>query len=261
MPWLCYPTFERNYNLLRLITNSIRIYPFVSTHPSSSPFMIQAETFNFLRDLKENNHKEWFDANRPRYEAAKANFIQLVDFLIDGIHRFDPGVFGLEPKQCLFRINRDIRFSKNKAPYKHNLSAHIAAGGRKSPFAGYYIHLEPEQCFLGGGKYRPPSQELKAIRHHIDLNAPELRAILADKTFQETFGELQGDSLKTAPKGYPKDHPDIDLIKRKDFFVSYTFGEAEVLAEDFPEKVVDLFEVMHPMNRFFNEALKEVEGA
>ncbi|RMG29242.1 MAG: DUF2461 domain-containing protein [Bacteroidetes bacterium] len=217
--------------------------------------MIAPSTLTFLSELKANNHKEWFAANRSRYEAARNNFLDFVDHLIDGIAEYDGGVAGLEPKKCMFRINRDIRFSKNKAPYKTNFGAHIAPGGRKSPYAGYYLHLEPGQCFLAGGKYHPQPEELRAIRTHIEGHAPRLRAILAEPEFQAVYGEMKGDSLKTAPKGYPKDHPDLDLIRRKDFFVVHECGEEVMLSEEFADYVVSVFKVVQPLNAFLNEAV------
>lgn len=217
--------------------------------------MINPNTLQFLAELAENNHKEWFDANRKRYKAAREDYISLIHQLIQGISDFDEGVVGLEPKQCIFRINRDIRFSKNKAPYKTNFGAHIAPGGRKSPYAGYYMHLEPGKCFLAGGKYHPMPNELKNIRAHIEGNAPQLRAILAENNFAKLYGEFKGDSLKTAPKGYPKDHPDIDLIKRKDFFVVHECEEGKIHSEEFVDYVVEVFRVLRPLNAFLNEAV------
>lgn len=219
--------------------------------------MIQSSTLEFLAELKENNHKEWFDANRDRYHEARDNFIDLVDHLIEGIVEFDPGLEGLEPKQCLFRINRDIRFSKNKNPYKINLAGYMARDGRKSPFAGYYIHIQPGECFLGGGAYHPASPELKKIRSHIDMTAAELREITSDKKFEETFGELIGDSLKTAPAGFPKDHPQIDLIRRKDFFVTAPLTDQDVLSDGLVDKALNLFKLIFPLNDFLNEAIEK----
>jgi uncharacterized protein (TIGR02453 family) len=218
--------------------------------------MLQPDTLLFLRELKAHNTKEWFDENRDRYQTAKANVLTLIDRLIEEIAGFDPDIRGLEAKQCLFRINRDIRFSKNKAPYKTNFGASIAKGGRRSPFAGYYLHLQPGEIFIGGGIYMPPSPTLKAIRAHIDHNAPDLRKMLADPDFQKVYGEIQGESLKTAPKGYEQDHPAIDLLRLKSFVVTRNYSDDAALSEVFYLQVVEDFEVMKPMLDFLNEAVE-----
>ncbi|MEZ4828742.1 MAG: DUF2461 domain-containing protein [Bacteroidia bacterium] len=217
--------------------------------------MIDPSTFTFLTDLKDNNHKEWFDANRDRYQNARENFIELVDQLIEGIVEFDAAVAGLDPRKCLFRINRDIRFSKNKSPYKTNMGAFMTKGGKQSYYAGYYLHMEPGSCFVGGGCYQPPAPELKKIRSYIEKSAAELREITSDKKFTDTFGGLQGEELKSAPAGYDKQHPDIDLIRRKDFFVGRNLEDSLVLSEGFADTLLDIFETMHPLNQYLNEAI------
>jgi len=217
--------------------------------------MLQTDTFAFLHDLKAHNTKEWFDENRGRYQTAKDNVIALVDHLIEEIAGFDSDIRGLEAKQCLFRINRDIRFSNNKDPYKTNFGASISKGGRRSSYAGYYLHLQPGEVFVGGGIYMPPATTLKAIRAHIDRNAPDLRKVLNDPDFRATYGEIRGESLKTAPKGYEKDHPAIDLLRLKSFVVMRNYDDETALSAEFPRKVVDDFEVMKPMLDFLNGAV------
>ncbi|MDX2245705.1 MAG: DUF2461 domain-containing protein [Bacteroidia bacterium] len=217
--------------------------------------MIYPSTLTFLAELKENNHKEWFDANRDRYQESRENLISLVDQVLEGLVEFDHSVEGLEAKKCLFRINRDIRFSKNKSPYKTNMGAFMSKGGKQSYYAGYYVHLEPGSCFVGGGCYQPPAPELKKIRSYIDLSAAELREITSDKKFVDTFGGLQGEELKSAPAGFDKQHPDIDLIRRKDFFVGKNLEDHQVLSEGFAETLLDIFETMYPLNRYLNEAI------
>ena len=217
--------------------------------------MLQPDTFAFLRDLKDHNTKEWFDENRDRYQSAKADVLALIDHLIEEIAGFDPDIRGLEAKQCLFRINRDIRFSQNKAPYKTNFGASIAKGGRRSSYAGYYLHLQPGEVFVGGGIYLPPTSTLKAIRAHIDQHAPALRETLDDPDFKATYGDIQGESLKTAPKGYDQDPPAIDLLRLKSFVVMRSYDDETTLSAEFPRQVVDNFEVMKPMLDFLNEAM------
>ncbi|MCB0835147.1 MAG: DUF2461 domain-containing protein [Bacteroidetes bacterium] len=219
--------------------------------------MIQSETLQFLSELKENNHKEWFDENRDTYQKARQNFIQVIDRLIEGITEFDHTLDGLEPKHSLFRINRDIRFSKNKNPYKTNMGAYLARGGRKSIYAGYYFHLEPGNIFIGGGCYQPMAPELAKIRTHIDLEAAKLKKVTSGTTFSQLFEEIRGEELKSAPKGYPKDHPDIDLLRKKSFFVMTHLSDQDVQKENFVEKALDIYEKIYPFNQFFNEALEE----
>jgi uncharacterized protein (TIGR02453 family) len=222
--------------------------------------MIHPSTFDFLRDLDAHNHKEWFDEHRDRYQAARKDVIAFIDQLIEEIAAFDPAVRGLEAKQCLFRINRDVRFSKNKDPYKTNFGASISRGGRSSVFAGYYLHLQPGDVFAGGGLHMPPSTLLKTIRGHIDLNAPDLRAVVETPAFRETYGELRGDSLKTAPKGYEKDHPAIDLLRLKSYTGIRQYPDEALFQDGFVRKVADDFAVLKPMLDFLNEAIGESEA-
>lgn len=240
-------------------THESRIIPplrYHLTHIKSHIAMFQPSTMDFLRELKAHNTKEWFDENRKRYQAAKDNFLELVTAIIEDMEGYEPDVRGLEPKQTMFRINRDIRFSKNKDPYKTNFGAVFARGGRKSPLAGYYFQLSPENNFAGGGYYMPSSAQLKTLRLYISHNAPTLREILADDEFKDFYGELRGESLKTAPKGFDKDHPDIDLLRMKSFTVMHQFSDEEVLAEDFPQQLVDGFALMQPLVKFINEGLE-----
>lgn len=216
---------------------------------------IEPTTLHFLSDLAQNNNKPWFDENRDRYQLARKNFMQFIDHLIEGLSEFDPGIGVLEAKHCIFRINRDIRFSKNKDPYKSNFGANISRGGRKSRYSGFYIHLEAGQCFLAGGAYAPMPENLQKIRQRIDLQANELREIINKDRFKSLFGELKGDKLKTAPKGFPKDHPDIDLLRYKGMYVSHACGDEKILSDGFLSYALSVFEEMVPMNDFFNDAI------
>ncbi|MBT30285.1 MAG: TIGR02453 family protein [Thalassobius sp.] len=214
---------------------------------------------SFLSALQENNNKEWMDANKPEYQAARKTFMSFVTELIQKTAAFDPTITGLLAKDCVFRINRDIRFSNDKRPYKTNMGAFIASGGKKTKGAGYYIHLQPENCFIGGGIYMPAAPELAKIRQEIDYNAPSLIEILSEDKFKNTFGEMDGDKLKTAPKGYPKDHPHIELLRLKSFTVFTKVPESEVTQEAFLDNVAAKFKVMYPFNNFLNTAVAEVE--
>ncbi len=217
--------------------------------------MIQPHTLQFLNDLAQHNTKDWFDENRKRYDLAKQNVIEAVDGIIQGIMAFDPSLQDIKAKQTLFRINRDVRFSKNKDPYKINFGASISRGGRKSDFAGYYLQIQPGQSFLGGGFYMPPAPILKRIRHQIDLEHERYREVLADPTFQATFEVMHSDALKTAPKGYPKDHPAIDLLRMKSFVVSAPLTDEALQAPDFVEKAVATCQVMYPFLNFLNDGI------
>lgn len=218
--------------------------------------MIEQHTLTFLAELAENNHREWFEDNRKRYQQAKENFLFFIDRLIPEMQQFDPGVHDQMAKNCMFRINRDIRFAKDKSPYKTNFAASIAKGGKKSPFAGYYIHVKPGESMAGGGNYQPESSNLKKIRHHIEMRGEELREVIEEEEFKEYFGELRGARLKTAPKGYPKDHPDIELLKYKGFYVMKSFSDEEVQSDDWLDDTLETFQALYPLNNFLNEALE-----
>jgi len=170
--------------------------------------MISNKTFQFLKDLKENNNRDWFNANKPRFEEAKAEFEKFIGGLILRIAKFDPAIGELEPRKSIFRIYRDTRFSKDKSPYKTNLGAHLVAHAEKPhDRAGYYIHLEPGNTFLAGGAHLPSAPWLKAIRQAIAEKGKEFTKILNDSSFKKYFGEMEGEKLKTTPRDYPADHP------------------------------------------------------
>ena len=208
-------------------------------------------TFKFLKQLAKNNSKEWFDANRKNYESSKAEFEAIVTSVIDKSTAFDKGLTGLEAKKCLFRINRDVRFSKDKSPYKLNMGASINPGGKKDMGAGYYMHIEPGKSFLAGGCYMPPPDVLAKIRQEIDYNTADFKRILNAKDFKIYFKELsQDDKLKTAPKGYPKDHPELSLLQNKHFVVMHHLTDSEVIDKNFPTKASKVFKAMLPLNQF-----------
>lgn len=208
-------------------------------------------TLNFLNQLAKNNNKEWFDANRKTYEGIKVEFGNLVQLLIDKNTLFDNALMGLEPKQCIFRINKDVRFSKDKLPYKTNIGASINPGGKKSMIAGYYIHIEPNKSFLAGGCYMPPPETLAAIRQEIDYNTSDFKKIISAKDFKTYFKELsQDDKLKTAPKGYDKNHADISLLQHKHFIVVHNLTNDQVCNKNFATYASKVFKAMLPLNQF-----------
>lgn len=154
----------------------------------------------------------------------------------------------------MFRIYRDVRFSKDKRPYKTNFGAFMAEGGRKSSKAGYYVHVEPGGCFLGGGLYHPDASQLKKVRQQIDYNAEDLRRVISEPAFRKVYGNMQGSQLKTAPRDFPKNHPDIDLLRYKDFLGTHAFS-TEVIENEDIAYVVDKLKKLKPFNDYFNEAL------
>lgn len=218
--------------------------------------MLSKNILLFLSDLKENNYKEWFHENKARYQTAKKEFEQFLTHVIADISQFDSSVKNLEPKHCIFRINRDIRFSNDKSPYKTNFGGFIVPGGKNAGYAGYYIHIEPESCFLAGGIYMPPPDRLKAVRTEIYENTEDFKKILNDKIFKKHFKEISSeDQLKTAPKGFPKDFEDIDLLKHKHYTVMKQIEDTLIFSEKFADEVHETFKALYPFNSFINEAI------
>ncbi|MFV0593065.1 MAG: DUF2461 domain-containing protein [Draconibacterium sp.] len=209
----------------------------------------------FLEELAENNNREWFQANKKWYEESREKVLFLTDVLINEIGQFDSEVRGLQPKDCMFRIFRDVRFSHDKCPYKTNFGSFICKGGRKSMNPGYYFHLEPSGCFVAGGIYMPPAEPLRTIRTYLTDHAEEFLEITQDADFKKDFPEMYGDKLKTAPKGFPKDHAYIDLLRYKSYIFSRDIASSVVSGEKFVETLVDDFEKLYPLNRFLYEAL------
>jgi uncharacterized protein (TIGR02453 family) len=211
-------------------------------------------TLNFLRQLAKNNNKAWFDAHRKDYDTAKLQFEALLE---DLIMNFGPieDLFGMSPKDFTFRINRDVRFSADKSPYKLSMSAALGQGGRKSHRLSYYVHLQPGECFLGGGIYMPEGDQLKLIRKQLAEDAREFKKVIAGKDFVKAFGGLSGEKLKTAPKGYPPDHPEIELLKHKQFLAIHNVSERDVTSAQFVPHVIGVFKAMKPFNEYFNRVL------
>jgi len=213
---------------------------------------INKSTLTFLSGLKLNNEREWFNSNRSRYEEARKNFEAFVQAVIGEIVKFDPIYKGLEAKSCIFRINRDTRFSHDKSVYKTNFGAFMVRGGKKNGdrFPGYYFHIEPGSSFAAGGAYVPPTPWLNAIREKIEENADELIRVINNKEFKKYFGALDGEKLKTAPKGYPRDHPYIELLKMKSFLAYRSISDRELTSEGCFDLVVSAFRAMKPLHDF-----------
>jgi uncharacterized protein (TIGR02453 family) len=218
--------------------------------------MVSKEMLDFLRDLSANNNKDWFHANKSRYQPVRKEFERYIAQLIAGIAAFDDSVKNLQPKDCIFRINRDIRFTHDKSPYKTNFGAFIAPGGRRAGYAGYYFHVEPDNSFVAGGIYRPSGNSLKAIRTEIYENTGTFKEIIYDPDFTEQFGSIVTDEkLKTAPKGFPKDFEDIDLLNYKDYTVFKPLSDDLLTSEQLTDVVMEAFETVFPLNQFLNEAI------
>jgi uncharacterized protein (TIGR02453 family) len=213
---------------------------------------------NFLRDLQKNNTREWFDINRERYHEAKSTFEVFVSGVMNEIQQFDKEAVMANPKDCIFRIFRDIRFSNDKTPYKTNFGAYIARGGRKSPLAGYYVHIEPGASMLAGGIYMPQPEVLKAIREEIFHNTEEFKDIIHEDSFRKHFGGIDAPRITTAPKGFPKDFPDISLLQFKYYTVAKSQSDHSVKGSAFMNEILEVFRAMLSFNSFLNQAVREI---
>jgi uncharacterized protein (TIGR02453 family) len=210
---------------------------------------------NFLEELAANNHKEWMDENRKRYNGVREEFIALVDALLLELKKYDPALSTITGKECIFRINRDVRFSKDKSPYKINMSAFISPEGKKTMGPGYYLHIQPGGSFLAGGIYMPPNDVLKKIRQEIDYNPEPFASFLADERVKQVYGSISGESLVRPPKGYSEDHPQIDLLKMKSFIVEHPLSDKEVLSSNFLSQIAESFLLMLPMHQYLRLAM------
>ncbi len=220
--------------------------------------MLQQSTISFLSQLHKNNNKPWFDANRKKYEEAKADFLQFVEKIIQIITAFDEVLIGLQPKKCVYRINRDVRFSKDKSPYKNNMGATFNKGGKKIQNAGYYLHVEAGKSFLAGGLYMPMPPELSKIRQEIDYNFTDFKKITENKSFKKIFTKgVDGvDYLVRPPKGYDATNPAIDYLKMKSFIASLPLTNAELTDKKIYKTIETTFKQLKPMIDFLNAAIE-----
>lgn len=220
--------------------------------------MLQRSTLKFLKDLRQNNNKPWFDENKTQYQHAKEDFETLVQQIIDGLGRMDANLEGLKVKDCVFRIYKDVRFSKDKTPYKANMGASFSRGGKKSPYAGYYFHLEPGgNSFAGGGIWMPEAPVIKKIRQEIDYNFSEFQGVVGQKEFIRYFGKVNGDTLKTAPQGYHEDNPAIAYIKLKSLVTTHNITDDAATQPTLVRDILRTFAVMQPFVNFLNRAQDE----
>jgi len=218
--------------------------------------MISPDTFQFLQNLAQNNAKEWMDCNRSAYETAKRNFEEFVGQLLEGMQTFEPSFAELRPRACIFRLNRDIRFSSNKAPYKTNFGAAFSKGGKKSAAAGYYIHLEPGASFVAGGAWQPSPELLKGIRQEIDYDFKGFNDIVGQKEFRKLYPQLEGEQLKKAPQGYEADNPAIGFLRFKSFTLSHAVADKDLLSKQSVQKILHSFATLKPFIDFLNRPLQ-----
>ncbi len=218
---------------------------------------LHPQTLRFLSSLNKNNNKEWFEKNRSTYEAIRSAYVEVIGAIINEVSHFDASVAHLDPKKCLFRINRDIRFSSNKAPYKINIGAAMAKGGKNALSAGYYVHVQPGENFAGGGIWMPEASQLSKIRQEIDYNFHEFRKIVTASSFRKTFGDLDQEAkLARPPKNYTPENPAIEYLKLKSFVASVQLTDDDVLSRSFVKKVTMKFKEMYPLISFLNRAVE-----
>lgn len=215
--------------------------------------MIEKSTFEFLIKLKRNNNREWFQKNKQLYLTAQANVASFIDQLILEMNKHDQ-IQTTSGKESLYRVYNDVRFSADKTPYNPRFAGHLK---RQKPQlrGGYYFWIKPGESRVGCGFTYPNPEDLKRIRENISDNDTEWRKILSSKKLKMTFGKMQGDAVKTAPKGFSKDHPAIDLLRHKQFWFEHSFPDKEVLASDFVKNINNTFKVIRPFFDYMSEIL------
>lgn len=214
----------------------------------------------FLASLAEHNSKEWMDANKKWYQDTKAEFLEDVAVLLKGIGEWEPELLVFKPKDCVFRQNRDIRFSANKAPYKSNFGAYFSPKGKKSEGPGYYLQIQPGNSFLAGGIWMPMAETLKKIRKEIDYAGAELAKIESSQAFKSLFGKIDGEKLKTSPRDYEANHEFIEYLRLKSFTVSSKISDRDIETGAFLNIAMDGFQKMRPLQDFLTQAIEDVEG-
>lgn len=217
---------------------------------------LDKKTLTFLKNLNDNNSKEWFDAHRKDYDTAKENFIEIADAILKGVSAFDKDIDETNPKNCIFRINRDVRFSKDKSPYKNNFGMYFAKGGKKSNYSGYYLHIQPGASFIGGGLWMPESNVIKKIRQEIDYNGINFQKIILNKEFARHYKGLdQSMKLDSVPRGYDKEHPYKEFLKLKSFVTLSKLSDKEVTGTEFVKTALEYFKALMPFVKYLNTAV------
>lgn len=224
--------------------------------------MITKDALQFLADLIANNNTEWMHANKKSYEIYKKDYHSFIASVLAEMKPLDKSLEPLEVKNCTFRINRDIRFSKDKSPYKNNMGMWLTQNKKSKNSPGYYIHYEKENCFIAGGVWCPEAGELKQIRKEIEFFHDDLEKIVANKNFKTNFGTLSredGNVLKKAPKGYDPNHPAIEFLKLKSYTASHKIDEKLFTDNNFSKIIAQKLIVLKPLNDFLTRALETVE--
>jgi uncharacterized protein (TIGR02453 family) len=214
-------------------------------------------TLKYLKTLSRNNNRDWFEKNKSKYLAAKDEFEILVADVLKDLVEFDSSLTGLNPKKLIFRIYRDVRFSKNKDPYKNNFGASFSANGKGMGTPGYYLHIEPgNNSFIAAGLFQPEPEKLIKVRQEIDYNGRKLRKLFTDRKFKNLFTDFwDEDKLKRAPKGYADDHEFISWLKLKSFIVIANLDDSEIMDRNLKRKLVGYYKMTIPLNNFLKEAL------
>ena len=217
--------------------------------------MLNKETLKFLALVVENNNREWFAENKYLYEAAKDDLLPFIADLIKEFAVIDPQYSpDTPPKKALMRIYRDVRFSKNKAPYKNNFGIAFDVKGYGPQTPSIYLHLQPNNCFFGVGFWQPEAAVLKMVREEIDYNSSEFLEIINSREFTSTFKLSKEDTLKNAPKGYEIDHPQIQFLKLKSFVAIYKIDDAEFFKPTIVNKLITVFQNIQPFVLFLRKA-------
>lgn len=218
--------------------------------------MLTKHTLQFLEELSHNNTKSWFEQHRNRYTQAQSEIKSFIEIWLNEFGKIDESIAHLDPKKCIFRIHRDVRFSANKNPYKTNLGAYLYKGDKQANYAGYYLHIEPGNCFFAAGNYMPLPEQLAKIRQEIDYNLHDFQKILQHKQFKEIFGNISSENkLKRAPKGYDEDNKAIEFLKLKSFVVSTKLSDEEICAKSMQTSIIQLSKTVKPFVDFLNNAL------
>lgn len=228
---------------------------------AASTKKINPETLAFIAELRQNNNRDWFQQNKARYDAARQDYIQFLDTLLPAVVPIEPIAADQQGKDLIFRIYRDVRFSINKNPYKDHFGAYLAEGGRKSLYPGYYLHLAPNnESFIAAGMWMPPADYLKAIRQEIDYNLHEFEGIIKAPEFAKYFGELEGEKLKTTPKGYDAENPALPYLRHKSWNIIHKFSDKLMTSEKLHDECLKAIQLAKPLNDFFMRPLREISG-
>lgn len=221
--------------------------------------MLQQSTLSYIKQLTNNNNKPWFEAHRDMFNDAKDDFEKLVSKIIKGLGEVDADIAPLLAKDCIYRQYRDVRFSKDKTPYKHHMGASFDREGKNSGYAGYYLHIEPgNKSMAGGGIWMPDAQRLKKVRQEIDYNFDEFRGIVEGKNFKKIYGALEEGEYKLSrePKGYEKDNPAIEYLKLKSIIATRTLTDEELTSKDLFSKIMKTFTTLTPLLKFINRSFE-----